>query len=295
MTKISTDPPAFHVRPVQPEEAGAFFAQTPEQDVQMGAIGHVRMDFGGNGKEFWHTWHPRGREELNTPEFKAELQQIVDKLRETVLKDISSMQRFCCENGGDIPGGWSQNYGYVVETEHYEYCLRCNPVKGDYQAYLSCYDLNEQKINHAYQPLIGRVHFSNGDAQQFTDAVAGIVIICCAAVPARTGAPMLTGRILFPTSIAIIVTAGVDRFAFRLAASTRIRTVSIAGTSCSLLALQHPCMAAAVRASAGAIGTRTVALIGVSAEVLNVMAGITLIIVGMTARRMCDFNVCALE
>ena len=39
-------------------------------------------------------------------------------------------------------------------------------------AYLSCYDLNEQKINHAYQPLIGRVHFINGDAQQFTDAKA---------------------------------------------------------------------------------------------------------------------------
>jgi len=44
----------------------------------------------------------------------------VDTLRETVLKDLSSMQRFCCENGSDIPGGWSQNYGYVVETEHYE-------------------------------------------------------------------------------------------------------------------------------------------------------------------------------
>ena len=125
-----------------------------------------------SGKEFWHTWHPRGEESLNTPEFKAELQQVVDKLRETVLKDLSSMRRFCYENGGKIPSGWAQNYGYVVETEHYEYCLRCNPVQGDYQAYLSCYDLNEQKINHAYQPLVGRIHFINGDAQQFTDAKA---------------------------------------------------------------------------------------------------------------------------
>ena len=150
MTKISTDPPAFRVRPAQPEEAGVFFAQTPEQDALMGGIGHVRMDFGGSGKEFWHTWHPRGAESLNTPEFKAELQQVVDKLRETVLKDLSSMRHFCYENGGKIPGGWSQNYGYVVETENYEYCLRCNPVPGDYQAHLLCYDLNEQKINHAY-------------------------------------------------------------------------------------------------------------------------------------------------
>ena len=60
------------------------------------------------------------------------------------------MRRFCHENGGKISGGWTQNYGYVVETERYEYCLRCNPVQGDYQAYLSCFDLDEQKINHAY-------------------------------------------------------------------------------------------------------------------------------------------------
>ena len=45
-------------------------------------------------------------------------------------------------------------------------------MKGDYQAYLNCYDLNEQKINYAHQPLIGRVHYINGDAQQFTDAKA---------------------------------------------------------------------------------------------------------------------------
>ena len=128
----STNPPAFRVRPAQPEEAGTFFAQTPEQYALMGAIGCVRMDFGKRGTEFWHTWHPRGREELNSPEFKAELQQVVDTLRETVLKDLPSMRHFCYENGGKIPGGWSQNYGYVVETEHYEYCLRCNPVPGDY-------------------------------------------------------------------------------------------------------------------------------------------------------------------
>lgn len=84
----STNPPAFRVRPAQPEEAGTFFAQTPEQYALMGAIGCVRMDFGKRGTEFWHTWHPRGREELNSPEFKAELQQVVDTLRETVLKDL---------------------------------------------------------------------------------------------------------------------------------------------------------------------------------------------------------------
>ena len=39
------------------------------------------MDFGRSGNEFWHTWWPRGPEELNSPAFKAELQEVVDRLR----------------------------------------------------------------------------------------------------------------------------------------------------------------------------------------------------------------------
>ena len=51
------------------------------------------------------------------------------------------------EHGGKIAGGWVQNYGYIVETEHYRYCLRCNPSPGDYNAYLTCFDLDVQRQN----------------------------------------------------------------------------------------------------------------------------------------------------
>ena len=126
-------------------------------------------------------------------------------------------------------------------------------------------------------------------------AVAGIIIIRCTAVPARTGASMLTGRILLPRAIAIAVTTRIDCFGFCLTASAGVRTVAVAGTGGSLLILKNPCVAAAVRTSAGTVGTRAVALIGVSAKVLDVVAEITLIIVCMAARGMCNFNVCALE
>ena len=125
--------------------------------------------------------------------------------------------------------------------------------------------------------------------------VAGIIIVRRAAVPARTGAPMLTGRILLPRAIAIAVTTRIDCFGFCLTASAGVRTVAVAGTGGSLLILKNPCVAAAVRTSAGTVGTRAVALIGVSAKVLDVVAEITLIIVCMAARGMCNFNVCALE
>ena len=153
----------FHIRPARPEEAGLFYTPHPEEDKRLGTVGHVRMDFGRSGNEFWHTWWPRGPEELNSPAFKEELQQVVDTLRENVLKNRFAMERFCYEHGGKIDGGWVQNYGYVVETEHYRYCLRCNPSPGDYNAYLTCFDLDVQRQNMARDtPLVGRVTYLEG-------------------------------------------------------------------------------------------------------------------------------------
>ena len=163
----------FHIRPARPEEAGLFYTPHPEEDKRLGTVGHVRMDFGRSGNEFWHTWWPRGPEELNSPVFKAELQEVVDTLRESVLKNRFAMERFCYARGGKISGGWTQNYGYIVETEHYRYCLRCNLSPGDYNGYLTAYDLDVQRQNMARdKPLVGRVSYANGDAQEFTDAEA---------------------------------------------------------------------------------------------------------------------------
>ena len=83
----------FHIRPARPEEAGLFYAQHPEEDKRLGAVGHVRMDFGRSGNEFWHTWWPRGPEELNSPAFKAELQQVF-LIRAFALRLCCGVSRF---------------------------------------------------------------------------------------------------------------------------------------------------------------------------------------------------------
>lgn len=162
----------YIIRPAFPEEAGLFYALPPEQEEKLGAIGHVRIDFGRGGTEFWHTWHPRGPQELNSPEFKAELQEVVEEMREGILKNFSAMTGYCQGHGGEISGGWVQNYGYIVETENYRYCLRCNPVPGDYQAYLTAFDLNVQRQNQEQgeKPLVGRISFANGERLEYTDA-----------------------------------------------------------------------------------------------------------------------------
>ena len=83
------------------------------------------------------------------------------------------MRRWCYGHGGEISGGFSQNFGYVVETEHYRYCLRCNPVEGDYQSYLTAFDKRAQAMGHSLadtgQQIVGRISFANGEQFDYTD------------------------------------------------------------------------------------------------------------------------------
>lgn len=142
----------FGIRPAFENEVGYFYAQGAEKDMEQGCIGHVRIDFGHHGQEFWHTWHPRGPQEWNTPVFKEELTTVVDELRKSVLSSLPNMRQYCAKHGGAIDGAWTQNYGYVVEGKNYLYCLRCNPVEGDYQAYLNCFDKRIPELRQAEQP-----------------------------------------------------------------------------------------------------------------------------------------------
>ena len=157
------------LRPASIEEAGLFYSELDQkQDEALGTVGHIRMDFGSGGKEFWHTWWPHNKDRFNTPEFKAELQEIVDILRaEGLLKNLSSMSSYCYKNGGVITAD-GRNYGYIAETDHYRYCLRCTPTPGDYQGYLYCYDKRQQEMAQK-DKIVGRVTFADGTAQEFTD------------------------------------------------------------------------------------------------------------------------------
>ena len=122
------------LRPASIEEAGLFYSELDQkQDEALGTVGHIRMDFGSGGREFWHTWWPHNEDRFNTLEFKEELQAIVDTLRANgPLKDLASMSNYCHKNGGTITED-SRSFGYVAETDHYRYCLRCTPTPGDYQ------------------------------------------------------------------------------------------------------------------------------------------------------------------
>ena len=127
------------------------YSQGEEQDRLSGCVGHLRLDFGRDDMGFWHTWHPHNENRLNTEEFKAELDEVVNKLREQgPLKSRATMAYFCIDQGAvPLNGNEYPQYGFTTESEHYKYCLRCNPQKGDYNGYLYIYDKREQQLTMA--------------------------------------------------------------------------------------------------------------------------------------------------
>ena len=95
-------------------------------------------------------------------------------------------------------------------------------------------------------------------------AVAGIIIVRRAAVPAIGFAPVLTAGIFLPASIGIAVTGCVDGFALALAAIAAIFPVAVSRASGIIFIVQKPCVAATIRASPRTIRAGTMIFIHIS-------------------------------
>lgn len=144
---LQPDNRTFTLRPASPDEAGLFYSQMDtEKDAELATVGHLRMDFGHKGDEFWSTFHPHNDNAFNTLPFSAELDEFVNEMRKCgPLQDLREMQSYCYTHKG-IVASESNHHGYIAESEQYRYCLRCTPVQGDYNAYLYIYDKHQQAL-----------------------------------------------------------------------------------------------------------------------------------------------------
>lgn len=147
----------YILRPAFPDEADLFFsAIDPEEDRELACVGHLRLDFGRKGDEFWHSWWQHNNDELNTPVFKADLEQVMAELRERgPLKDLDAMASYCFLSPLGRLDGEDRSYAYIAESEGYRYCLRCIPRRGDYNGYLYIYDKRQQELNMAVKQKNG--------------------------------------------------------------------------------------------------------------------------------------------
>lgn len=105
------------------------------------AVGHLRIDYGSSGKQFYTTWWPH-QAELKTEAFITEFDNVVNALKKTELMgNFENMRRAC----GHYPEArirfqYGEEYAFRADTKGYAYFLRCIPRHGDYNHYLYAYD-----------------------------------------------------------------------------------------------------------------------------------------------------------
>lgn len=133
----------FALRPASIEEAGLFYSQMDEaEDAVLGTVGHIRMDFGASGKEFYHTWWPHNGDQFNTGEFKDELQKFVDMLRsDGPLTNLASMRNYCYQHGGKI----TEDAEYDLENSQVCDALKVILCREDGFDYEMAYQLNAEE------------------------------------------------------------------------------------------------------------------------------------------------------
>ena len=131
----------MELREMIPAEQKYTYRQSHQLDAQTGCIGYLRGDFGTTGKEFYSSWF-NNTAYLKTPEFQAELDQVINALREDsqyggILADRHSLSNACHQS--TTPEFGRDEFGFRLNTQDYAYLLRLNPSPGDYNFYVYCY------------------------------------------------------------------------------------------------------------------------------------------------------------
>ena len=117
------------------------YAQSHQLEAQTGCVGHLRGDFGSSGTEFYSSWFD-SMKYLKTPEFKEELDAVINALRQDaqyggLLKGRSSLSSAC--HTSHMPKFGRDESGFRVNTQDYAYLLRLNPNRGEYNFYVYCF------------------------------------------------------------------------------------------------------------------------------------------------------------
>ena len=130
----------MEIYPMTETEQMYCYTQSSQLICQTGNIGYLRADMDTNGKGFFSTWNGF-LNELNTPEFKKEFDEVINTLRfdedsPCFLKDRAVLTKFCYSHP-EAQMADERSFGFRVNTGDYVYMMRMNPNKGEYNLY--CY------------------------------------------------------------------------------------------------------------------------------------------------------------
>ena len=137
--EIAFQPPLNHeLRSMTAEERTYAYSQSWQIISQTGCIGYLRADMDSNGLGFYTSWNDF-RDDLKTPQFKSELDQIINSLRKTsFLQDRKALTNYCYAHP-EASCGNDREWGVRVDTASYSFLMRLNPNRGEYNMYCYCY------------------------------------------------------------------------------------------------------------------------------------------------------------
>lgn len=146
------------IRAMTPDEIGFGYTQ-PELFEQSGCIGHLRVDMGNTGTQFFSSWDNH-QPKLKTQAFKDEFDAVINALRSDpeyggILTSRPTLASYCLRHPeAALENG--REYCFRVDTDRYSYMLRLNSNRGDYAAYCYAYE-KEALDNHLYGKPIDQV------------------------------------------------------------------------------------------------------------------------------------------
>lgn len=138
------------------EERLYLYQQSTQISAQTGFQGYLRGDFGNREEVFHHNFFPAPTANNHLTldaDFSKALEETMNALRETILKDYTAMCSFCYGDGfdGKIPDEYDEWFGLRVDKGNYAFFVRLTPLKGNYHVYVFCYrkDWLEQHMEKA--------------------------------------------------------------------------------------------------------------------------------------------------
>lgn len=140
----------YEIKTVPGGETALFFSDD-DRDTERGCIGHLRADFGYQGKQFWTTWFEHCGD-LKTQAFKDELDAVINHLRKkgNMLHSLSSLSEYCRKHPGARLNLTYRHdtYGFKIDTEDHSYYIRGMLTHGDNNMYCYCYrrDMLEKSL-----------------------------------------------------------------------------------------------------------------------------------------------------
>ena len=131
------------VRRAARDEQNFAYTQDDATLAASGAIGHLRVDMGQGGEEFYADWTDHAAN--GVPDgFNAYFDALISALRtnpafDKMLESREALSRYCYgHRGGRIPNE-DNSYAFRVDGGEYSVLLRLTPNRGEHNVYAYCY------------------------------------------------------------------------------------------------------------------------------------------------------------